>query len=262
MINIDKNLFLPQSNNISAIASGAGSMGKTWFATTLAHAINHLQKSVLLLDADNGLSDISFQIGITPQTTINDVAKGEKCFNQAIYSFNKKNFDVIGGITGSEILESMSVGDLQILQEELVISAKNYDKVIIDMPASDKIMNHFIPRNINLILVCTNDPSNLVSTYKFLQEAVSAYEYKSLQIVVNYANTYEEGLQTYNTLRRACEQFIKSTPHLLGVIRRDTRVRDAIRNHSLLLNRYPNSEAAEDVINIAHRLLDQGDYNG
>ncbi len=44
------------------------------------------------------------------------------------------------------------------------------------------------------------------------------------------------------------------TPPLLGVIRRDTRVRDAIRNHVLLLNRYPSSEAAEDVFNIARKL--------
>ena len=47
---------------------------------------------------------------------------------------------------------------------------------------------------------------------------------------------------------------MSSTPRLLGVIRRDTRVRDAIRNHVLLLNRYPNSEAAEDVMNIAKKL--------
>lgn len=78
--------------------------------------------------------------------------------------------------------------------------------------------------------------------------------YKSLQIVINYANSYEEGLRTYDTLRRACEQYMTATPKLLGIIRRDTKVRDAIRNHVLLLNRYPNSEAAEDVVNIARKL--------
>ncbi|MBO6281615.1 MAG: AAA family ATPase [Alphaproteobacteria bacterium] len=258
MVNVDKNLFLRQSNNILAIASGVGSMGKTWFAMTLAQAINHLQQSVLVVDADNGLSNISFQTGLSGTVTINDVIDGDYCFNQAVLSV-KKNFDIIGGTAGSEILETVPTGRLQILREDLMIMAQNYDKVIIDMPTSDKIITHFIPQDVNLILVCTNDPSNLVSTYKFLQDAVSIYKYKSLQIVVNYANSYEEGLQTYNTLRRACEQFIKSTPRLLGVIRRDTRVRDAIRNHVLLLNRYPNSEAAEDMMNIAHRLLEQGE---
>ena len=106
----------------------------------------------------------------------------------------------------------------------------------------------------NIILVCTHEPSNLVSTYDFLQKNITSLSYKSLQIVINYANSYEDGLRTYNTLQHACEQYMFSTPPLLGVIRRDTRVRDAIRNHVLLLNRYPSSEAAEDVFNIARKL--------
>ena len=44
-------------------------------------------------------------------------------------------------------------------------------------------------------------------------------------------------------------------PPLLGIIRRDTRVRDAIRNQTPLINRFPTSEAAEDVIAIARKLI-------
>ena len=73
--------------------------------------------------------------------------------------------------------------------------------------------------------------------------------------MVNYAQSYEEGLQTFNMLRHACERYINQTPELLGVIRRDTRVRDAIHNKVPLLSRYPNSEAAEDVMQIAHSIL-------
>ena len=94
----------------------------------------------------------------------------------------------------------------------------------------------------------------MVATYDFLQRNGGRFSYKSLQIVINYANSYEEGIRTYDTLRRGCEQYMSSTPRLLGVVRRDTRVRDAIRNHVLMLNRYPNSEAAEDVMNIAKKL--------
>ena len=108
-----------------------------------------------------------------------------------------------------------------------------------------------------MILVCTNEPSNLVSAYNFLQKVPDSAKYKSLRIIVNYANSYEEGLQTYNILRHACEEYIKSTPPLLGVVRRDTRVRDAINNQALLLSRYPNSEAAQDIMQIAARITDR-----
>ena len=255
MINLDKSLFLHYGNNVIAITSGVGSQGKTWLSVTLAHALNLIKQSVLLFDADNGLSNIGFQLGKIGDYLLDNAIKGNICLNQAISSLNRKKFDCICGATGDEILENTPDGRLQILREELNILTAKYDKIIIDMPPSEKIINHLLPQNADLILVCTNDPSNLVSTYQFLQQAVGLYKYKSLQIVVNYANSYEEGLQTYNTLRRACEKFIKNTPDLLGVIRRDTRVRDAIRSHMLLLNKYPDSEAAEDVRQIAKRIL-------
>lgn len=257
MINKDRNLFLMHGGNVTAVTSGIGSMGKTWFASTLAHALNIRQKSVLLFDADNSLANISLQLGISPDVTLNDILSGDACFNQALYSLGRKKFDFISATTGSEILQDTPDGRLQILREELLITAQNYDHVIADMPLSEKIITHFMPRNVNLILICTNDPSNLVSTYQFLHEAAKLYHYKNLQLVINYANSYEEGMQTYNTLRRACEQYIKTAPQLLGVVRRDTRVRDAIRNKVLLLNRYPDSEAAEDIMSIADKFIQQ-----
>ena len=54
---------------------------------------------------------------------------------------------------------------------------------------------------------------------------------------------------------KACRNFLGLMPPLLGVIRRDTRIRDAIRNQSPLISRYPTSEASEDVISIARRIL-------
>lgn len=252
-IKIDKNLFLTPATKITAVASGFGSMGKTWFSITLSHALNLLHKSVLLFDANNGLLNTDFQLDIAYKSYLNQVIAGEITLNQAVTPVNKKKFDVISGMVGSDLLEGVPTGRLQILREELALLAQNYDNVVVDLPSSEKILYNLLPPS-DLILVCTNEPANVVSTYDFLQKNNVCFAYKSLQIVINYANSYEEGLRTYDTLKHACGQYMTSTPRLLGVIRRDTRVRDAIRNHVLLLNRYPGSEAAEDVMNIAKKL--------
>lgn len=259
MINIDKNLFLQQAHNIIAITSGVGSMGKTWLTITLAHALNILHESVLLFDADNGLLNIEAQLGAENENSLNKVLSGEITLNQAMIPLNRRKFEIISGTAGSNVLESTPQGRLHILREELLLVARNYHHLLIDLPASDKISDNILPFGSELILVCTNEPSNIVSTYKFLQECVGNDKYKNMQIIVNYVNSYEEGLQTFNTLRRACEKYISKTPSLLGVVRRDTRVRDAIRNHALLLTRYPNSEAADDIMQIAHKLLQKGE---
>ena len=255
MVDIDQNLFLQHAHNIIAITSGVGSMGKTWLATTLAHALNLQKRSVLLFDAGGGLSNIDFQLALPERKTLNEVVAEEITFNQAITHLNKRKFDIITANAGSDLLEDLPVGKLQILRDYLVMTAQNYQYIVVDLPPSEKIIKHLMPAQINLILVCTGDPSNLVNTYNFLQNKDICTNYKSLQIAVNYAHSYQEGLRTYNTLRHACEKYVQWTPQLLGVVRRDTRVRDAIRNHNLLLNRYPNSEAAEDVMQIAEKII-------
>lgn len=261
MVNIDKNLFLQRKNNFIAITSGVGSMGKTWLATTLAHALNQLHRSVLLLDADGGLLNLDFQLGLSKHPTLNEVITGTYTLNQALTPVNRHKFHILSAASGSNLYESIAVGQLHLLREDLMTVTQNYDHVIVDLPPSEKTIKHLMPREINLILVCTDEPSNLVATYNFLQNSDIRNNYANLQIVVNYANSYEAGLRTYNTLRQACEQYVKKTPELLGVIRRDTRVRDAIRNNVLLLNRYPNAEASEDIVNIAAKISEQEKNN-
>lgn len=259
MINTNKNLFLQAQPNIIAITSGIGSMGKTWLAVTLAHALNILKKSVLLFDADNGILNTQTQLGIENTISLNRVIFENATLNQAVFPVNRRKFEVICGNSGSNVLSEVAVGHLQVLKEDLMILGSRYDHVIMDLPAQDKVTTHLLPQGSELILVCTDSPSNLVETYMFLQNFAQKNKYKDLQIIVNYAHSYEEGLQTYNILRHACEKYIITTPSLLGVVRRDTRVRDAIRNRVLLLNRYPNSEAAEDVMQIARQLLQKKD---
>ena len=68
------------------------------------------------------------------------------------------------------------------------------------------------------------------------------------------ATTVSEGQKTYETIRKACESFLNYTPPLAGIIRRDPKVRDAIRAQTALLTRSPLSDAAADVEAIAAQL--------
>jgi flagellar biosynthesis protein FlhG len=63
-----------------------------------------------------------------------------------------------------------------------------------------------------------------------------------------------EGERTYATLLKACESFLKISPRLAGVIRRDGKVKDAIRHQTPILTRHPNCPAAEDIEALVNRL--------
>lgn len=248
-----------KGRNMIAVASGKGGVGKTWFSITLAHALSLLRQKTILFDGDLGLANIDIQLGLMVKDDLGSVVSGSKSLNQIIYSYDKGRFDVIAGRSGSAGLASMPVGRLQILGEDLSTIAADYDKIILDMGAGvEKPVRILSGMAEKIIVVCTDEPTSLTDAYAFIKIMTMQYPKSDISVVVNQANSIREGQRTYDILLKACVNFLKITPPLLGIIRRDTRVRDSIRNQSTILTRYPNSEAAEDVVAIAKRLLTNG----
>lgn len=259
MINTDKNLFLNQTDNVTVVMSEGRGSGKTWLSQTLAHAINLLGKRVLFVAADNGTFGTDFQTNINQNLFLDEVVDSVCTLNQAIRSIRKK-FDMVSVKAGSDLLENLPVGRLQLLGDDLCCIARHYDQVFLDVSNSKKVLHNFLPKKSNIILLCNNNPSSLVLAYKFLQEEIKISAPEKIKIVVNYATSYEDGRQTYNTLRKACEQYINYIPELLGIVRNDPNVREAITKHSLFLTDYSSSPAAVDIMNIAEK-LQKGEKN-
>jgi len=104
-----------------------------------------------------------------------------------------------------------------------------------------------------LLVVATDEPTSLTDAYAVLKLHASDAG-ADARIVVNQAGTVAGGERTFAALRRACSAFLGRAPALAGVIRRDDRVREAIRRQSLLLTRHPSTQAAADVEAIAVKL--------
>ena len=78
---------------------------------------------------------------------------------------------------------------------------------------------------------------------------------KNVSIVVNLASSPSEGEKTYKTLLKACENFLRISPPLAGLVRVDPKVKESIRRQTPILTRSPNSDAAEDMEKIATFML-------
>lgn len=245
----------PQVRNMIAVASGKGGVGKTWFSITLAHALAQSGLKTLLFDADLGLANIDIQLGLMPVYDLGNVITGKITLNQAICHYDDGNFDIIAGRSGSGSLSNVLPGKLQLINDDLRILAKGYDRVIVDLGAGvEKNVRMFASGAAKLMMVCTDEPTSLTDAYAFIKMICLEQQQPDISIVINSANSYREGERTYTTLLKACQGFLRISPPLAGVIRRDTRVRDAIRNQTSILRRHPNTEAAEDVLAIAQRL--------
>lgn len=244
------------SSNIIAVASGKGGVGKTWFSITLSHAMALRHRKTLLFDGDLGLANVDIQLGLMPRHDLASVITGRITLNQAFTPYKSGGFDILAGRSGSGSLANIPLSRLQILAEDLSVAAPSYHKVIIDLGAGVEKGIRQLSRVAGTLLVITSDePTSLTDAYAFIKVTHMERPNADIRVVINAANSLREGERTYGTLRKACEGFLKISPPLVGVIRRDMRVRDAIRNQSSILLRSPTADAAVDVEAIADRLL-------
>ncbi len=246
----------PRINNIIAIASGKGGVGKTWLAVTLSHLFARSGRHVLLFDGDIGLANVDVQLGLTPQRDLSSVLSGRHSLKEAIIRHEEGGFDIIAGRSGSASLAALPVEKLKIMAGDLIELQKNYDFVVIDLGAGiEQHVQYLASMAGRCIVVVTDEPTSLTDAYAFIKITQNNQPAPDIGIVVNQAATQKEGEATYHALNKACVNFLNLSPPLLGIIRRDNKVKDAIRSQKSLLAKAPHSTAATDTAVLSIKLM-------
>lgn len=245
-----------QCRNMIAIASGKGGVGKTWFAVTLSHALARRSKHVLLFDGDLGLANVDIQLGLTPERDLGAVIDGTTTLPGAVLKYKEGGFDILAGRSGSGNLATLPVQKLSELRNDLIALARNYDYVLVDLGAGvDRSVRQMAGPAAVTYVVITDEPTSLTDAYAFIKLARAANPQADMRVVINMAANPSEGQKTYETIKKACESFLHYTPPLAGIIRRDPKVREAIRAQTPLLVRSPATEAAADIEAIVKYIL-------
>jgi flagellar biosynthesis protein FlhG len=245
----------PRARNIIAVASGKGGVGKTWLSVTLSHALARQGRRVLLLDADLGLANVDVQLGIAPEHDLGAAIAGRIPFNQAVIRHHA-GFDVLAGRSGSGALAALPALKLHELRARLSVLANRYDVAIMDLGAGIEPPVRLLSEAARTCLVvATDEPTSLTDAYAFMKVTAQSQPDADLRIVVNMAPSRAAGERTHATLCAACSNFLGFAPPLVGVIRRDAKVPDAIRAQSPLMVRYPSCDAAADVEALARGLI-------
>ncbi len=241
-----------RGTNTIAVASGKGGVGKTWFSITLSHALAKAGKKVLLFDGDLGLANIDVQLGLMPKRDLNDVIRGRLGLDKVIQPYPEGGFDIIAGRSGQAALSALPSQRLSLLRDQLLDVAHNYDVVILDLGAGvDRTVRMLSATAVRTLLVTTDEPTSLTDAYAFIKLGSTAGMSKNVGIVINQATSESEGEKTYKTLLKACENFLRLKPPMVGMVRHDKKVKESIRHQSPILTRSPNADAAEDVEKIA-----------
>lgn len=245
-------------NNMIAIASGKGGVGKTWLSVTLAHALARSGRRVLLFDGDIGLANVDVQLGLTVAKDLSAVINKGAHIKDVIMHYDKGNFDVVAGRSGSAGLALLGTDALERVIDQLHSVAKQYDVILLDLGAGvEQHVRQLAAAAAQAVVVITDEPTSLTDAYAFIKISQQQNPGIHFSVVVNQAQSQKEGEGTWQTLERACKNFLQISPPLLGVVRKDNKVRDAIRAQTSLLVRSPHTTAATDVAAISVKLLKQ-----
>ena len=241
--------------NVVTIASGKGGVGKTWFAITLAHVLAKRGRRTLLFDGDLGLANVDIQLGLMPKRDLASVIVGKLTLAESVIDVGEVGFSVIAGRSGSGSLALLPPPRLNALREQLLHLTSSYDSVIIDLGAGvDRTVQSLPPPRGACFVVTTDEPTALTDAYAFIKLTIAERPNADIRIVVNLAESQSAGQKTYDTLLKACKNFLKFEPPLAGVIRRDAKVRQCIQQQKPLLTLYPNCDAAGDVERLARTI--------
>ncbi|MDJ0685607.1 MAG: AAA family ATPase [Alphaproteobacteria bacterium] len=243
-------------SRLIAVGSGKGGVGKTWFSVTLSHCLARQGRRILLFDADLGLANVDIQLGLMPERDIGDVIAGTTSLPRAVTHYAQGGFDILAGRSGGGSLASAPPPRLLRLRQELIALSQSYDKTVLDLAAGvDRTVQILSTPAAQVLIVINDEPTSLTDAYAFIKLAHQAGHHAAIQIVVNMADSESAGRKTYEALAKSCRSFLKFTPPLAGVIRRDAKVRECIRAQLPIVTRSPDSQAVADVEAIVTRLL-------
>lgn len=239
---------------IITVTSGKGGVGKSNFVVNLAISLSQMGKKVLIFDADVGMGNDDVLMGFLPKYNVFDVI------------FNGKEIEdvVITGPYGVMLLPGGSgltkVEELTNEQRESFIKKlaglSGLDYILMDTGAGiNRSVLGFVACCEELVVLTTPEPTSLTDAYSLLKAITHFKIKKSAKVVINRAIDEKEAVLTFNKFNNAVSNFLKMNLEYLGSIAEDRKLVQAVRTQQPVVICFPHSEASQDVIKIAKKLI-------
>jgi pilus assembly protein CpaE len=228
-----------------------GGTGKTLTATSLAVALAEMGKRVALLDLDLQFGDVGLCMGLSPETTIYDLARGGGTLDE-----EKLSDFLVTHHSGVEVLMAPSRPDhaaaisIEFLRSVYSVLRRMVDYVIVDTPPG------FTPEVIATIdsagaicMVGMLDALSLKNTKLGLETLeLMGFPRERIKLVLNRART-RVGISDEDV-----EAIIGRTPDVL--IPSDRDIPRSVNEGSPIVMSKPQSEAAEALRQLASLLVE------
>lgn len=242
---------------VLAVASGKGGVGKTNFIVNLALALQEVGKKTVIFDADLGMANIDVVLGVVPPFTLTHVIRGQKTL-QEIMLEGPNGIKLLPGSAGVEDLVHLSEHQIQNLVKQWANLDETFDYILVDTGAGihSDVLN-FLRAADDIVVVLTPEPPAITDAYSLIKVLAQKELKATVHLVVNQADSDEEGVQISKRISRVVEDFLNLQVNFLGAIPLDDKVSAAVKRQRPFLLEYPNTAASRGIRTIVQRLLEQ-----
>ncbi len=242
-----------------AVMSGKGGVGKSNISLNLGYCLAQKNHALLLMDCDLGLANLDVLLGITPEENLQDVLLSGADVKNAIESLKKdtvKPFDILPAASGVPELTDMNNEMRDLLIKRINPALANYNFIIMDLGAGiHNTVQSFAAMAAIRIIVLTPEPTALTDAYALIKVLSQDLNVKDFLVVVNDVVNKKEEEMTFKRLEMACQKFFNVNPVLLGSVRHDPKILEAVTRQKPVVELFPDSPAAQDINVLADRLL-------
>ncbi len=245
-VNLDKPL------RVIAITGGKGGIGKTTISVNLAIAFAKLKKKVLLFDADLGLANVDVMLGLNPDKNIHDVLLGKSELHDVCIQ-GPHGIKIIPSASGVQKMADLNSSESVELIRSFSSLTNNMDIMIVDLASgiSNQVMDFTHAAQDILVVIC-NEPSSLMDSYAVIKVLHNKYSRSRFGVIVNKVKNSHEGFDVFSKFQAATSKFINISMHYLGHIPQDDYISIAARDRVSLVDKFPQSNAAVSINNLAH----------
>ncbi len=237
-----------------AILSGKGGVGKTNITLNLALALRQAGSSVLVVDGDLGLANIDVLMGFTPGKTVWDVLQGKATLDQALHT-DSSGVSILPAASGTGTQASLDQASCQQFLRLVRPLAEKHDFLLLDLGAGLSETVRLLARAATIQLVVTTpEPTALTDAYALIKVLHTSHKLGNFLVAVNNIFSDTETALTRTRLVNACKKFLQISPKMLGAVRHDELLKDAVAKRTPLLKLHPESMAAQDITALAKKL--------
>jgi flagellar biosynthesis protein FlhG len=236
-----------------AVTSGKGGVGKSHLALNLAVGLAQEGASVCLLDGNLGLGSIDLLCGLNGYWNLSHVITGARTLQDVLLE-GPAGVQVIPGASGITDVADCPLSARQDILRQLEELEETYDYLVIDTGSGiHRLVRQFSTTADLTLIVTTPEPTAMADAYATVK-SLSATLGPELQVIVNQADTPEQGRAIIERLQQTSRLFLHIDLGAAGCVPRDAGVPQAVLNRTPFLLAAPHSPAARAVRQLAQRI--------